>query len=109
MNKFWDSMVMESMRETDAGPELIQVAVDVCDALRVSAIIFDEYQAGPGGSNRREISFSEVFSAVSVGVRENSKRVAELEQKRRENSEGVYPDGDDFDFERDIVWRHEMR
>jgi len=105
MKKFWDSKVMESMREMDAGPELMQVAVDVCDALRVSGVIFDEYQK----SNKREISFSEVFSAVSVGVRENSKRVAELEQKRRENGEGVYPDGDDFDFERDIVWRHEMR
>lgn len=105
MKKFWDSRVMESMREMDAGPELMQVAVDVCDALRVSGIIFDEFQY----SNKRTISFAEIFSAVSVGVRENSKRVAELEQKRRENSEGVYPDGDDFDFERDIVWRHEMR
>ena len=105
MKKFWDSKVMESMREMDAGPELMQVAVDVCDALRVSGIIFDEFQY----SNKRTISFAEIFNAVSVGVRENSKRVAELEQKRRENSDGVYPDGDDFDFERDIVWRHEMR
>ncbi len=71
--KSWDMSAIERVRSITSCDAHVDLAVDVCDAISISQIIFNEARTGG------HLKFPDVFRSVSAGILEIRKDIAKAE------------------------------
>lgn len=72
--KSWDMAAIERVRSITSCDAHVDLAVDVCDAISISQIIFNEARHLP-----TSLKFPDVFRSVSAGILEIRKDIAKEE------------------------------